>query len=82
MMSMKNTKILDGLTVFNCTWELKEEYDRLRAEQSQLKATSEEKNISSLITQIYIQNLILQVGEPTIPSEFQLHFYVKFRVSI
>ena len=29
MMSMKNTKILAGLTVFSCTWESKEEHDRL-----------------------------------------------------
>lgn len=55
MVHMKNVIFFDSLTVFNCIWRLQEEYDKLKALHSQLKAASEEKSLPSLISKFMLK---------------------------
>ena len=54
MISVKNTKILAGLTVFSCTLELKEEHDRL-SQDSMVSAQGSVRGKEHLVS--YTSNL-------------------------
>lgn len=56
MMCMKNTKILDGLIVFNCTYKLKGEHDKLRVLHSQLFSIRGTAHFISCISDLYTES--------------------------
>lgn len=56
MMCMKNTKILDGLIVFNCTYKLKGEHDKLRILHSQLFSIRGTEHFISCISDLYTES--------------------------